>query len=148
MTARLGDSFPSEFREDFCDRCLVRGAVLRARVEETIPPKIKLFVIWGSDKTTHQLAVSFINSKMTSIRWLQTLEHPLLVSNNSFLIHDSFLECHRIYEKDLTKIRELLKAESEIFLGNLSPADLSAAERMISAAKTIEPKLKRKYGFI
>jgi hypothetical protein len=150
MTPRLGDQFPSQIREDFCKRNLIRGAVLRAHTEETVPPKIKLFVVWGLEESLDQIGVSFINSEIKSIKSprLQALQHPLLSKNNPFLIHDSFLECSRIYEKNLKVVRGLLMANSEVFLGNISPEDLLAAEKIIGNASTIEEKLKKRYGFI
>lgn len=149
MTPRLGDQFPPEFREDFCKKHLVRGAVLRIRTELTVPPKIKLFVVWGSEEFLNQIGVSFINSEITSIRnpRLQALQYPLLLKNHSFLSHDSFLDCSKIYEKGLKAVRDLLTEDIGAFLGEISPHDLLRAEELIRNATTIEEKLKKRYGF-
>lgn len=150
MTPRLGDQFPSKFREEFWKRKLIRGAVLRAWMEETVPPKFKLFVVWGIEESLNKIGVSFINREITSIKtpWLQSLQHPLLLNNNPFLTHDSFLDCSRIYEKDLKKVRDLLMEDTEIFLGDISYEDLSTAEQIIQNATTIETKFKKRYGFV
>ena len=150
MTARLGDHFPPPYREDFCKRNLIRGAVLRAQTELTVPPKIKLFVVWGLEESLNQIGVSFINREITSIKtpWLQSLQHPLLLNKNPFLTHDSFLDCSRIYEKDLKKVYDLLMEDTGIFLGDISYEDLSTAEQIIQNATTIETKFKKRYGFV
>ena len=149
MTPRLGGQFPPKYREEFCKSHLIKGAVLRTYVEETVPPKIKLFVIWGVEESLNKIGVSFINSDIASIRsqWLQDLQHPLLSRNNPFLVCDSFLDCSRIYEKDFKVVRDLFTENTDIFLGNISPGDLLASEDIIRNAKTIEVKLKRRYGF-
>jgi len=150
MTARLGDHFPPQYREDFCKRNLIRGAVLRAQTELTVPPKIKLFVVWGLEESLNQIGVSFINREIRSIKnpRLQALQHPLLSKNNTFLTYDSFLDCSKIYEKELKKVRDLLIEDTQVFLGNISSKDLFVAEKIIRNATTIEVKLKRRYGFI
>ena len=149
MTPRLGDQFPPEFREDFCSRHLIRGAVLRIWVEDTVPSKVKRLVVWGLEESLNQIGVSFINSEITSIRnpWLQALQYPLLSKNYPFLTHDSFLDCSQIYEKNLDAVRDKLTEDTGIFLGNISSGDLSAAEKIIQNATTIEEKLKKRYGF-
>lgn len=150
MTPRLGDHFPPRFREDFCKKHLIRGAALRAWAEETTPPKIKLFVVWGIEESLNKIAISFFNSEITSIKQqsLRALQCPLLSKNNSFLTNDSFLDCSRIYEKDLEKVRDLLMKDTEVYLGNISSEDLSVAERIIRNAPTIEIKLKKRYVLI
>ncbi len=130
---------------------MVRGAILRAYTKEVIPPKIKLFVIWGFEESLNQIGVSFINSDIIFIKqpWLQALQHPLLLRNYpTILSHDSFLECSKICEMDLKKLRELITNDTSVFLGNVLPADLSASEKIIQNASTIENKLKKRYGFI
>ena len=77
MTPRLGDQFPPQFRENFCKRKLIRGAVLRAWTEETVPPKFKLFVVWGLEESLNKIGVSFINREITSIK-TQRLQALLL----------------------------------------------------------------------
>jgi len=150
MTPRLGDQFPPKYREDFCKSHLIKGAVLKTYVEETVPPKIKLFVIWGMEESFNKIGVSFINSDIAYIRnkWLRDLQHPLLSRNNPFLTRDSFLDCSRIYEKNFKVVRDLFIEDIDIFLGNISHGDLLASEDIIRNAKTIELKLKRRYGFI
>ena len=150
MTARLGDHFPPEVREDFFKRNLVKGAVLRAQTELTVPPKIKLFVVWGLAESLNQIGISFINREISFVKnpKLQTLQYPLFSINNPFLTYDSYLDCSKIYEKNLKKVRDLLMANNKVFLGNISSNDLLAAEKIIQNAPTIEHKLKRKYGFI
>ena len=49
---------------------------------------------------------------------------------------------------DLKKLRELITNDTSVFLGNVLPADLSASEKIIQNASTIENKLKKRYGFI
>jgi hypothetical protein len=150
MTPRLGNQFPSSIREDFCKRKLIQGAVLRTMAEETNPPKIKLFVVWGAEESLNKIGVSFINSEIQSIKTakLKALQHPLLLKNNPFLDHNSFLDCSKIYEKDLQKVRDLFIGDTGIYLGDISPGDLSAAKQIIKNAITIETKLKKRYSFV
>ena len=150
MTPRLGDLFPLQEREIFCKRNLIRGAVIRTQAEETIPPKIKCFVVWGLVESFNKIGVSFINREIAFIKktWLQALQFPLLSKNNPFLSRNSFLDCSRIHEKNLKTIRDLVIGNMEVFLGNISLEDLLGAEKVIRRAKTIEDKLKKSYGFI
>jgi hypothetical protein len=150
MTPRLGDHFPIKVREDFYNRCLVRGGVLRFHTDITVPPKIKLFVVWGIKESLDRIGLSFINTEIKSIRnpHLKALQYPLLVKNNNFLKNDSFLDCSKIYELSLKTVRNLLKKKCEVFLGRISTMDLSTAEEIISNALTIEDILKERYEFV
>lgn len=150
MMIRIGDLFPPQFRKDFCKNHLIKGAALRAPTEITTPPKIKLFVVWQLEESINRIGISFINSEITSIKstWLQALQCPLSQKNNPFLTHDSFLDCSRIHEKDLNKVRDSLVMDTEIFRGNIFLDDLLKAEEIIRDAITIERKLKKRYGFI
>ena len=150
MTPRLGDHFPSKVREDFYNRHLVSGGVLRFHTDVTVPPKIKLFVIWGIEESLDRIGLSFINSEIKSIRNpnLKALQYPLLAKNNCFLSYDSFLDCSKIYEESLKKVRMLLMKDSKVFLAKISSADLLNAKGIISNALTVEDILKKRYGFI
>ena len=43
----LGDIFPDNLKEEFSRRNVKVGSVLRLKVEDTNPPKIKFFIIIG-----------------------------------------------------------------------------------------------------
>lgn len=150
MTPSPSSRFPLKWRKDFCARHLKRGAVLRFRTELTDPPKIKRVVVWGFDESLDKIGLSFINSDISNIKkpYFVSLQHHLPAEGRDYLDRDSYLDCSKIYETSLEEIRNLLVDDPHVHLGDMSSNDISEGSRLIIRARTIEHKLKRRYGFI
>ena len=62
MTPRIGDIFPPNARAVFSVNAIKPGTVLRTHVDDTTPPKIKLFVVLAVNETQTSVASLYINS--------------------------------------------------------------------------------------
>jgi hypothetical protein len=142
--------FPLQARRAYCARHLKKGVVLRFLTQLTHPPKIKRVVVWGFDESLDKIGLSFINTDISNIRntYFQGLQYHLPAKGRDYLDHDSYLDCSKIYETCLEEVRNLLVDDPRRHLGDVSSGDLSAASKLIVRATTIEPKLKKRYGFI
>ncbi len=60
----LGDFFPDSFKEEFAQRNLQIGSVLKLHVKETNPPKEKRFIVVGKTIDGISLATVYINSEI------------------------------------------------------------------------------------
>lgn len=152
MTPSLGNKFPAKYRQDFCDSHLKKGAVLKIHVEFSRPPKIKRFAVLGIDENCGKALVSFINTEINPnvlcLKHLQDLQLPLPCQDTPYLDRDSYLNCSYLREVDLEWVRNKLVSDPSIYLGQMSPTDLSRIARKIRGAKTIKTKVKKKYGFV
>lgn len=152
MISPLGDKFPLQYRKQFCNRHLKKGAVLRFNIDFTDPPKIKRLVVLGINERFAKIAVSVINTEINpnviKTKDLQDLQLSLESHSRSYLDHDSYLDCSRLFEIDLQFIRNKIIAEIDVYLGQMADIDIRNTEAKIISARTIPLKLKKSYGFI
>lgn len=152
MTSPLGDKFPLQYRKQFCDRHLKKGAVLRFIIDFTEPPKIKRLVVLGVNERLGRVAVCVINTEINPnvlrTKELRDLQLTLESHGRFYLDHDSYLDCSKIFERDLQFIRNKIIADMGVYLDQMSDVDIRSAEAKISSARTIPVKLKKRYGFL
>jgi len=152
MTPSLGDSFPKEHLETLFDQSLKEGAVFRLHVPHTSPPKIKIFVVIGINKSINSLAFLFINSKINpkvvKSQHLQDLQFPVEASGRDYIGSDSYLDCSRLYEWSIESLKGNYISNTGIYLDQLSDVDLAKAKQLATSARTIERRLKRRYELL
>src|SRR6056297_1676249 len=111
----LGDSFPDKYKSDFSNRNLVIGKVLRLKVKDTNPPKIKRFVIVGFSEDKFSLASVYINSEInTNINWSleqQELQLELTSDNREYLDKTSYIDCSQLIIRDYDEINSIVKSK-------------------------------------
>ncbi len=97
---RLGDSFSSRDRRSYAKRCLKPGTVFRIFTPFTKPPKIK-YVILAAMADSPLLIL--INTDMPRFALkrpkIEQAQVKLDATVHSFLEHDSFADCSRIFDK-------------------------------------------------
>jgi hypothetical protein len=148
MSGTIGSRFPKQYRKDFCNRHLVPGSVFRLLAPETTPPKIKRFILLAFDQKADSAAILFINTEIPRNPHIKALQYPIKASEKTFISHDSFIDCSQLYERDLAPLRSAFIDDLKIYLGALSTQDLKALSALVQNAKTISPRLKRKYGLL
>ncbi|MBW2147874.1 MAG: hypothetical protein JRI22_12705 [Deltaproteobacteria bacterium] len=152
MKFSLGKNFPLKLRRNSFDRLIHKGAVFRVFIPWIAPPKPKRFVVWGVYKERGQFALSFINTEINPnvlpTEELQRLQLLLQSEGRPYLDNDSHLDCADIKEKKIQWLKREFGENPRIHLGEMSPEDISKAEEKIIRARTIKPKLKKRYGFI
>lgn len=146
----LGDFFPKTIREEFSERNLCPGTVLKTFVHDTKPPKIKFFVVLATDQGSLAVACLYINTEINvnvfPTQALRDLHLPLRSGEYEFLGHDSYLDCSDIREKEYEAIKSTLTGDPSVLYGKLTQADLDSALRIVGSAETIKPKLRKKYN--
>lgn len=148
----LGDLFPQSFRKDFAERNIQIGSVIRHFAKDTIPPKIKYFIVVGFADDQILLGTVFINTNINSnlfkTEYLKGLHVPLDSAIHDFIEHDSFIDCSTIRERSIQEMKQLLESDPESFKGTVSDTLLETICQTIKTATTISTKQKRKYGFL
>ena len=152
MTPPLGDFFPPEEREGYCDGVIKAGAVFCMRVEHTTPPKLKRFIVIGFNEDRTLVGFLFINSEINPRLFpsphLKSLHLPLCAEDCSYVDHDSFLDCSRLYEMNFQTLKEKCVADIGIYLGEATATDFEKIINLTASATTIETKKKRKFNLL
>ncbi len=147
----LSDFFPQYYRDDFAERNIQKGSIIRVFVRDTTPPKIKRFIVIGFSQDKVLLGTVFINSEINSkiftTEELRSLHISIDAANNDFIDHDSFIDCSSIRERSYDEIKQLLSKDTECLKGIVSETTMSIITETITNAKTISVKQKRKFGF-
>jgi len=116
------------------------------------PPKVKRFVVIAINAAINSSGLLFINSHVNPNVFpnakLRKLHLALAADQRTYLDSDSHLDCSRLYELALDRLMSKFVAKPGIYLGQLSKADMAKMSQIVTAAKTIEKKLKRRYGFM
>lgn len=87
-----------------------------------------------------------INPKVFPSRELQNLHVFFSHQNRDYLDHDSYVDCSRIYDKDIKMIQNRLIDDIERLFGQLSEDDLQIILTKIQSSRTISNKQKLRYG--
>ena len=144
--------FPDRFREDYAERNLEIGCVIRKFVQFTIPPKEKRFIVVAFTEDKIALAAVLINTSVNeNVNYtadLKSLHIPLDHNGRSYLDHASFIDCSELYEESVSILKSALKVDPGCLLGNLSEADLVKTQRLIAQSPSIKPYKKKRFGFI
>jgi hypothetical protein len=145
----LGEQLPEHFKKAFAQERLRAGAVVRRMVPDTRPPKIKRCVIVGISDDLVSVGVVFINSDINfnvlPTKELQELQYLVSATGRDYVEHDSFVDCSQLFEHSYAALLRETQNEPGIILGKVTPADLAAIYSLVKNAKTISPKLKKKY---
>jgi len=148
MSPTLGDNFPKEYREEYCERHFKSWAVFRLFSKETTPPKIKRFVVAGINEETGQVAILFINTNPLQNPNLKKEQMLLKSKDRPYLGHDSYLDCSKIYERTISEIKEIFLNDTSAYLDTMSERDISEAKAIIRMSRIISLKTKEKYNLI
>ena len=146
----LSDYLPDDFKKDFASRNLKIGSVLRLRVKDTTPPKIKRFIVIGKTIDGLSLASVYINSKINlKVNWsieMQNLQIPLKGNDNDFLDNDSFVDCSKLIFRDTNEISAIIQNNPQAAKGELKKKDLELILETLRNSITIKGKYKKRYG--
>lgn len=146
----FGDCFSDSFREDYAQRNLKVGTVLKLKVFDTYPPKEKRFIIVGKDEEEIHLAAVYINSEINRVcnfsQELIDLQLYLKANDREYLDHDSYVDCARLYIKEKNLIHQSILHSPATIIGQVSETDLFSIRTKIIKAKTIKGKIKKKFG--
>lgn len=148
----LSDLFPQSFRDDFAERNIQVGSVIRVFVRDTTPPKIKRFIVIGFSNDKVLLGTVFINSEINqnvfNTEYLKGLNIPLDAQIYDFIDHDSFVDCSNIRERSVVEIKHLLSNDIECSKGVVSKETMKTILATLANASTIPPNKKKKFGIL
>lgn len=146
----LGDSFSDKYKSDFSKRNLAIGKVLRLKVKDTNPPKIKRFVIIGFSEDKFSLASVYINSEInTKINWSleqQELQLEFNSDKREYIDKTSYIDCSQLIIKDYNEIKSIVESRPDSVLGQVCKKDLKLIVAKLKGAPTIKGKIKKRYG--
>ncbi len=144
----LGDAFPQKFKTDYAESRVQCGSVIFLR--DDIADKDKIHVIVGFDRDKILAAAVRINTEINANIYrtdeLKRLCHHISAEKAAYLHHDSFVSCKDIIEWNREVLVNLVESEPGIVFGVMDTKDLEIVQYLISTAKTISPKIKKKFG--
>lgn len=149
--SKLGDFFSDDLRKNFSQRNVKVGSVLKLKVEDTKPPKVKFFIIIGQNIEGFSLATLYINSDINfNVNFSQDLidlQVPISKEDYNFLEHNSYVDCSKLMFKDREEIESILSRRPEAFVDELNNKQISYLKEVIKKSTTIKGKIKKRYGF-
>lgn len=125
------------------------GSVIRTHVDNTNPPKIKIFVIVGYYE--EDAITIFFNTEINNIinysEELRSLHIPFSSSGRSFLTRDCFCDCSHLSLRNKDELHIAVNNQPEINIGNLSVEDLDIVMTTLKNSTKIKGAYKKRYGF-
>ncbi len=150
MNPKLSESFSNNYIQDYVEKNLKIGAVLRFNVFDTTPPKIKRMVIIGISSNRLSVAVLYFNSEINPnlfpTQELKQLHLKFKKQNRNYLDKNCFLDCSQLFEKTFEAIKNLLLDNPDYIPGELSTKDIHILKSTVKTARTIPVKLKKRYN--
>lgn len=147
----LGDFFPNDLKNQFAKRNIDLGSAILIKIPDFTVNYDKYIIVVAKDNAEENLAYVVINSEanpnIAYNSYLKSLHLKIKKTNNPFLERDSFVDCSKVREFSIDMIVEFLKQNPERAVGNISADDLKSIHISITTATTIEPYIKKKYGF-
>lgn len=125
------------------------GAVIRAFVEDTTPPKIKRFIVVGINEPESKVAIVYINSEYDPEKIPPHLQgsHTMVETKHCpFLDYDSFVDCSDLREKGLDKIKKSLNKNPSIQIGTIPAQQLDNIMLILKKSKIISTHDKKRFG--
>lgn len=148
----LSDLFPQSFRDDFADRNIQVGSVIRVFVKDTTPPKVKYFIVIGFSNDKVLLGTVFINSTINqnvfNTEYLKGLNISLDAQMYDFIDHNSFVDCSDIKERNFVEIKHLVSNDPECSKGVVSEETMRIILTTLANTSTISLNKKRKFGIL
>lgn len=148
----FSDFLPQETKEQLSESNFKVGAVLKYHVAFTNPPKEKRLIVVGVDSEKVLFAAVLINSEINPNVFkspeMKNLHLKFDSTGREYLEHPSYVDCSTLFEQDIAAVKKLMTNSPITHLGSLSGQDLKDITDKIKGAKTITPKMKKKYGFM
>lgn len=147
----LGDFFPDDLKNQFVKRNIYLGSAILIKIPDFSVNYEKYIIVVAIDNTEEDLAYVVIyseaNPNVAYNAYLKSLYLKINKTDNPFLKKDSFVDCSKLREFSIETVVEFLKKYPERAVGNVSSSDLKSIHLKITTATTIEPYIKKKYGF-
>tara|TARA_R110002124_G_scaffold50201_1_gene146369 strand:- start:793 stop:1242 length:450 start_codon:yes stop_codon:yes gene_type:complete len=147
----LGDFFPDDLKNQFAKRNIDLGSAILIKIPDFTVNYDKYIIVVAKDNAEEDIAYVVINSEanpnVAYNSYLKSLHLKIDKANNPFLEKDSFVDCSKVREFSIDTVVEFLKKNPERAVGNVSSSDLKSIHITITTATTIEPYIKKKYGF-
>ena len=147
----LGDFFPDDFKARFAKRNIDLGSAILIKIPDFSINYDKYIIVVAKNNAEKSIAYVVINSEanpnVAYNAYLKSLHIKIDKANNPFLERDSFVDCSKLREFSIDKVIAFLKKNPERVVGNVSEDVLKSIHLTIIKATTIEPYIKKKYGF-
>jgi hypothetical protein len=146
----LADFFPADMSNEANERLIrqLKGVIFYHQTN-TYPPKEKFCIIVGCihDKVAVVYINSIINQNVNYNSNLQSLHLPILKNDYQWLNYDSFIDCSKIYEKDISEILNLLKISlTDYYKCDITQLELDNIHDKLRVSPRMNRYVLAKYG--
>lgn len=138
--AKLGDSFPSELKDDSIESLLLPGQIIKLEVEfvRTRKTKDKLLVLSVSEETSYLFCINSEIPKFIQARkYLRKCQIEIKQAQYDFLDHNSYINCSEIIKIDLTDIKNQIKNDVSRIKERLNNKDIKQLIKVVDKADTL-----------
>ena len=151
MSPSIFDILPLVQQQEYADSKIKIGLVIKGKVFDTDPHKIKYFIIVGLSPDNTSIATIYINSEINTFKlnrgYLFSQQFMVKKQDCSFLDHDSYANCAEIKEKEYSVVRDFILNDSNSCVGNINNDYILRILEIIRNSRTIPPKIKNRYLF-
>lgn len=111
----------------------------------------KFIIVVAKDSHNVSLAFVVINSEanpnVAYSAYLKSLHIEILKAESPFLDRNSYVDCSKLREFPIQHVIDFLIKNPERAVGNVSTDVLKSIHMTLTRASTIEPIMKKKFGF-
>jgi hypothetical protein len=149
----LGDSFPDKFKEEFSERNIKVGCVIKVTDVDSKPePKEKRFIIIAETLDSYALGALYVNSEINvnvlRTEKLRRLQVEFSAKSRNYLEWDSWIDCSKIKPFSKEAIMKFIKQNPEKHLGKISEEDLRLLLSTVKGAATLDLTQRKKWGLL
>ncbi len=146
MSGSLGDSLSANTKLNLAQKSIIPGSVIFCYSDAAGKDKICVIIGINQDKST--VAVILFNTKKPFLgnKILEPLQVHFKAENNTFLDHDSYLNCAHIELVAYKFLVEDIAINPDHLFGSMSQSNLDRVCSVAANAKTASPKRIKIYG--
>jgi hypothetical protein len=149
MGQSLADSFSEKFKEEFAERSVKTGSIIKIYDKEAKKEKWHLIVGMSTDKIL--LASVRINSEL-NVNCIPDKSRPyhtyIKKEKNPFLAHDSYVDCSKLITYKRHDFVKWVEKNTQNLLGEMTEKELDTIKSIIADCPEIEPVNKKQFGLL
>jgi hypothetical protein len=148
MSPPLGDSFPTNVREDFAKKHIKPGSVIFCLFNGTKEKKEKRFLVLGVSTDTERVGIVIFNTNkpFKGNKNLESLQHHFKADGRLYLDNDCFLNCAHLEIISYKVLHAEIVKYPEHYLESLSQKEFDEICTIVANANTVSPKNVKEFG--
>ncbi len=148
----IADAFGSDYKQQYTERSLKVGVIIKRFENSTNPPKTKYSIIVGESNDNIVFARVYINSEINPNLFptpdLMSLHHGLDDNDYNCLERYSYVDCSRLINISKEELIEEISSATDVIQEDVKDYDLTGILEIIKIAGTINRAEKRRFDLL